>query len=590
MKKLAAREFFQGEVDCGARADVAHDGYETLVSVRLRPTGHTEIPDDAPDRPILAGPGQVESLFHDAKSVIGKFVGEDAGIREFNRFYDQRRAEELARVERSSNAAKHVQDSFTTAVQARAVGLCGHRYEEIRLHLSVEMDGKSRYETVITVLPPTAQVVAEPEMATCEHSGRHVPAEWLEACAVSRQRVLSHLLVPSEGSGKRALPKHLARSAITGKNLLRTELAKSAVSGKLAEPERLVTSAISRRKGLPEEIATCDFTGAKVLVDELTKSQVSKFMLRKDQQTTSAFSGTSGHRSEFVKCEVSKDFVLPEETARSDMSGKLLRIDLCVASERPPHRVGARNEVTRCEKTGKLLLCDEVARSAATGKLVDTSLLVTSAVSELRALPNEMVVCIISGLLVLPSEMAICAVTGVRAARDRMVKSATTKGEHYMLPGKEVRSALSNKPMAPAEAYTCPWLGDRLLPQEAVACELTGIRVAPRALNKARELADLRRLLDNPRLGEDDPEIVKWLCRAKTLLLQGAENAFTIRAPTGKLRAVAAWCNRLWIFKGDVGFIVAGSVADGTLNMVGSRYTVGRRIEGRWHHHKDDLL
>jgi hypothetical protein len=572
VRRIEVREVFQGEADCEAQAVVAHDEYETIVSVNLRPEGHDKIPDEQPANTRLAEHAQVSNLFEGVAKVVEASVENDAGIQEFCRFYGERRAEELRRAQQGSAAARTVEESFTPVLQASVVGVRGHRYEVVRLHVAVELDAVP-YETEIEVVPPTSQIISGPTLDACEKSGRRVPVVWLETCAASKKRVLRHLLEPSERSGKRALPEHLERSAITGQRLLVSEMERSAVSGALAEPELLVASEMSGKKGLPSEIVPCEFTGAKVLVNELIQSQVSRRKLRADQRLVSVVSGVVGHASEFERCEVSEGHVLDSELLRSDVSGCWFRKDWAVRSEKPPHRIGAATEKAKCSVTGQALLYDEVAKSDASGKVVDRELLVSSAVSHGRALDSELVTCVLSGKRVLPQETKICAVTSERALPGQMVKSAAEKSTLYVLPGREVRSAISNEPMAPREAFHCPWFGVAVLPQEVGTCKRTGLKVAKAALNAGGELAALRMVLDNPRQGYDAPDVVEWLERDGFYTTKKPKWAAAIQSPSGRLRAVAVRAE-WWFTSTDDGMIFAKLPVNGTLTRV-EGYTIG---------------
>src|SRR5262249_29519559 len=115
VRGIEAREVFQGEADCAAQAVVARDGYETIVSVDLRPEGHDKIPDEQPPNTQTVERAQVSSLFEGAAQVIEAAVENDAGIREFCLFYGERRAEELQRAQQGSEAARVVEESFTPA-------------------------------------------------------------------------------------------------------------------------------------------------------------------------------------------------------------------------------------------------------------------------------------------------------------------------------------------------------------------------------------------------------------------------------------------------------------------------------------------
>lgn len=386
VRRLASRPAFQGIADCVARAGVAHDGYETSIAVSLRDEGHAEITVDRPDAAITTDRAHVQHLFEGARQAIERAVERDEGIRELCRFYEQRRQGELAHVERGSDAERLVRASFTPTIQARIVGLQGHRYEVIKVGLVVEMDGAATYEETIELIPATSQVIAEPIRETCEQSGRRVPASWLDVCGVSQKRVLRHLLVKSEAS-------------------------------------------------------------------------------------------------------------------------------------------------------------------------------------DLRALPGELITCALSGLRVAPKETRRCAVTGEHALRERMIKSEAEGSTRYMLPGNESRSVLSSKAMAPDEVFVCPWLGDRLLPQERAACRLTGLHVSPRALNGVGEIAALRQVLDAPSQAEDAPDVLSWLERSNFFFLRKPMWARAIWSPNKKLRAVVARAE-LWILATTIGLVV-GTAPNGALNVVG---------------------
>ncbi len=166
-----------------------------------------------------------------------------------------------------------------------------------------------------------------------------------------------------------------------------------------------------------------------------------------------------------------------------------------------------------------------------------------------------------------PKETKRCAVTGQHALRERMIKSEAEGSTRYMLPGKESRSVLSSKAMAPDEVFVCPWLGDRLLPQERDVCRITGLHVSPRALNRAGELAALRQVLDAPSQAEDAPDVLSWLERSNFFLLLKPMWARAIWSPNKKLRAIVTRAER-WILATTIGLVV-GTAPNGALNVVG---------------------
>ncbi len=572
---LQMREVFQGEIDCIVETIAAHDKYETLVKVDSRPERHDKLPDALPRIKQVADETEIINCIDDASSLIDASIDSDEGIRAFSSFYDARRVEELKRVKQGSEAA-FVKESFTPSRNASVTGVYGYRYKVVRLQLSVDVDDVGKYDTELEVIPLTAQVFPIATIEACAQSGRCVPTNWLEPCCESKRRVLRHLLERSENSGKRALPEHFSNSAITGKRLLKSEMAPSDVSGALAEPEKLVASA---RKGLPSEIVACELTQAKVLVDELIRSEISGRLFRRDEKSISAVSNAIGHQSEFLMCEVTNVPVLASERVQSEASRKWFRRDQIARSDKPPHRVGAVDETVDCTATGKTLLRDEVAQSDASGKWVDSELLVTSQASNLRALESELIPCALSKKRVLEKETVKCAATGVRALPDLMLKSDAFLSKLYVCPGKEVRSAISNKPMAPSEAYMCPWLGIPVLPLETAICKLTGIRVAPNALNRTGELADLRRVLDDPSLGVSFPLAVQWLVNTSFYTVNKPAWAAAIKSPTGALWAVHVRAE--WLFGSTNDGMLFEKLPNGDIRKIRG-YTVGTLRQTGW--------
>lgn len=639
LERGAVEAAFQGEIELIARASVDHDTYERPLPIVIHPAGHHALtPAVTAAAPTRPGGVRASQCVADLQRRVEASVAADPSIAEFRRFYEQRRDEDLRRVEAGSKAAQRIHATLTPTVKASVVGVSGVRYEIVEVRIRAQID-QAIHAAHLRLVPATGQVIEEPERGRCASTSRSVPVGWLERCAESGQLVLSHLLVASEFSAQRALPELMAICVVSGKRMLHGELGVSDVSGARAHPSYLRTSPVSGRKGTIAELATCEITGVNVLNDELEQSQISGKLYRKDEKARSAVSGVEGHRAEFVQCAVTRLPLLLDECGRSDVSGKLVRKDLLVASDRPPHRRGLSSEMVACARTRRRLLRDEVAASAASGLVVDKLLLVASDRSGLLALPDELLTCPItghrllraetekcavtgirvdigqlqasevSGLRVLPDQLARCAITrkqalpselvecdltgarvlpstteqcsvsGLRARRDRMVKSVVSS--LYLAPGSEVRSVISGLPMAPSEVFRCAWSGDTILPGEAKQCALTGAGLSPRTLNAAGELGVLRLLLNDPTGGEDAATSLAWLKPLNEGSLAGAHQLRRLVSPTGEKVVFVAEVKRFLFWQSTVGFTTSMPAPGATPRLFG-KLAIGKRKSGTW--------
>ena len=639
LERGAVEAAFQGEVEIIARASVDHDTYERPLPIVIHPTGHHALPVEVTTAaPARVGGVRASQCVTDLQRRVEASVAADPSIAEFCRFYEQRRDEDLVRVEPGSKAAQRVQATFTPTVKASVVGVSGVRYDVVEVRVRAQID-QAIHPARLRLIPATGQIVEEPERGRCARTLRSVPAGWLERCAESGQLVLLHLLVASELSARRALPEFTAICVVSGKRMLHGELGMSDVSGARAHPSHLQTSPVSGRKGIIAELATCELTGVLVLSDELERSQISGKLYRRDEKARSSVSGTEGHRSELVQCAETRQPVLRAECDLSDVSGKLVRKDLLVASDRAPHRRGLSSEIVVCARTHRRLLRDEVATSAASGLVVDALLLVGSdrsgklalpdelricpitqhrvlrsetekcaltgvrveigqlytsevsgirvladrlarcAITGKRALPSELVKCGLTGAGVLPSTTEQCPVSGIRARRDRMVKSVVSN--LYLAPGTEMRSIISGLPMAPSEVFRCSWSGDTILPREAKKCALTGVEISPRALNEKGELGALRLLLNDPTAGEDAAESLAWLKALNEENLAGAHHVRRFVAPTGERVAFVVEVRRFLFLQRTVGFTTSMPARGASPRLFG-KLAIGKRKAGAW--------
>lgn len=630
---------FHGRVTMRVSASVAHDRYEKL--------GAFEVGSGVMDPTPREGgrlPAEPLRVFHapdhvrDVQVRVRDAVRCDPDISAFCSFYTDRLAEELSRVGPDEARKRRVQDHFTPAVTAEVVAAQGSVRETVECEAIFAVEGEGTYRAAIAVEPTIGAIIRPPPLATCEASGWVVPTAALSECAVTKRRVVTHLLKVSPVTGRRASPDCFEVCERTGEALISDELDRSAVSGLRVDRRLLHPSGFTGRLGLSDEGRACDFTGRFLLLDEVLTSSISGKAFFKGDSAMSAVSGVMGHVSEFAKCAETGAWILPEEGAASDVSGKVVRQDLLVQSEQTPFRRGTPSEtivcqvsgkrlltdeversavsqvvadrtlmvmseksgrsglpkeVVTCEESGTRALCDEVERCSVTGKLVLRSLLAESTVSRRKALARVMVPCEATGKLVLPEEIVTCAVsgkkvafdetelctvTGERALRTLMVRDAVSRD--WMLTGAAGRSDRSGRYTHPSRLVVCPWTGRKLFADEVQECLLTGLSFDSELIRPDGELAELRRLLDEPTSALVADEALRHRMEAVLGSQFGrVRHAWARESSTGIAVVRVETSMMLGFGRKDLGMVAK---IRGRPVILG-RAAVGKTENGRWH-------
>jgi superfamily II DNA or RNA helicase len=401
---------FSGIATARVRAITAHDSYEQLVDVACNPSDHESTGRDglAPTPDLLQEPAATGLN----PSLVVEAAQRDPDVAEFTRFYLERRAQEVASARGDVRKTKKLEDEFTPRIETTLVALQGTVQRDMRAYVHYQIDGVA-YTSTLSLVPGSAAITAEPEMANCEVTGVRVPVDCLATCALSSQRVLKHRLVKSEVSGRFALPEHSVRCMATGKRLLMDEAGLSDVTDAVVDLRILKTCAVTGKKAEPTHMRRCFFTQADVLNDQIALSETSNKPYRIDQALVSVVSGKAGHRSEFVTCH----------------------------------------------ETRQPLFADEAERCSETGHSVRPGVLVT---------------CVATGKRVLPSELESSMVSGKRALRKTLVDSSVS-GARF-LESEGVRSTYG-KFCAPIEAKRCEWSGAVVHPDDLRPCSLLGLNV-----------------------------------------------------------------------------------------------------------------
>lgn len=484
---------FEGTALVRVRATVLHDSFERLVEVPCSPEQHVYMNGRAALRALeptitdLAAVGLNFDKVSEAASL-------DVGIAEFSRFYLERREQEVRSAGDDERKKRKLYEEFTPRFEATVVALEGKVHREISARAQFEIDDGAGYESVITAVPNSGELVNIPPTDHCQRSGRKVPKICLSRCQITGASVLKHLLVKSEISGREILPEHAENCTLSGKRVARDELATSDVSGKNVVVSLLRKSEVSGKRGEPEHFSRCSFTNGEALKSELSPSDVSGRIYRRDQEAVSQFSGKKGHRAEFIQCHETRQLIASAEAEQ----------------------------------------CEETLKSVRRGVLV---------------------VCEATGKRVLPSQCAQCSVTNKVALKRALVVSSIS--QNLMLENVTIRS-LSNRLCSSAEAKVCMWSGQRYHPEDMGVCTLTALPIYSQFLTRDHSrLFPLMELLNDVHHepdGKDYPILEGALSRA--LNGSGCKIVSEASSPTSNALAICAEIKVLLSLKTKyVGFV-----------------------------------
>jgi hypothetical protein len=341
---------------------------------------------------------------------IAEAARQDRDVAEFERFYLERRDQEVVAAGKDARRQKKMEDDFTPQIETSLVALDGMVQRSVTAQVHYHLDG-CEYESIIGIVPSEQRIETSPILGVCGLSKLTVPVDALATCDVSGTSALKHRLVRSDVSGRHALPEHSYICALSGKRLLLDEAAVSDITGAVVDMRLLKICAITGRKGEPGFFGTCAFTKVEVLNEQLASSDVSGKPYRSDQGGISVISGVHGHRSEFITCHETRQSLLPTEADRCEQTGKLVRPGI----------------LQPCASSSKRVLPSELENSTVSGLRVLKNLLVQSSVSSARFLESEGVrsaygkfcapveakSCEWSGQAVHPDDIRTCSLLGL---------------------------------------------------------------------------------------------------------------------------------------------------------------------------------
>jgi hypothetical protein len=417
---------FGGTAQLKVKASNGVDSYEKVISGQIgTPTKVRFSAELSPDKHLHERDANLKEVCANFPDVVSSCVEQDKDVREFCRFYDERRSDELRRAGDDDRLRKKVNDDLAPTVFAEVVAFEGTTYESCRLKVEFKLQQEGKYEQILEVIPAAAQILNEPAKEKCAATGLFVPKSSLEFCQVSKGYVLKHLLVTLGDAG---------------------------------------------RRGRRDLVVACPECGKRIFTDETL---------------TSSLSGTVACRDEFVRCAETKDLVLHRETATSAVSGLTVRRDLLFPSEKSPERFGLAREGNVCEATNRWLLIDEMDTCAVSGKIVDRDELAPSDRSGKLGLASLMVTCAETEAIMLPQETAVCAISQNRVD-DRLLQSSAVSGKRALAWHMNVCDE-SDEVVLPGELDECQATGKWVLPSLLETSTSTGKKTVRSLLTKCEQ-------------------------------------------------------------------------------------------------------
>jgi superfamily II DNA or RNA helicase len=472
-----ASRTFDGEALVRVRATVAHDSYDRLVSVRCSEAvegGARGMLEPLPDR---VADLRTIGLKSDA---LTQAAAEDDAIAEFSRFYEERRAVEVAAADGDDRKKKKLFDEFTPRLEFETVGIEGIARRELTFncHYKLQATGQE-YESVIATVPSSGELSRTPQMMVCEILERSLPSDCVGVCSISNKQLNCDALVVSDVSGRSAASEYGVRCYVSGQLALTDEVTRSEITGEQVITDLLHCSSISGVHAEAEHFSKCAFTGEEVLKIELRLSELSSKPYRIDQEQTSALTGRKGHQSEFVMCLDTGQTIAAIEAETCSVTGKTY----------------APGVLKKCHETEALTHPSELETCSVANAPVQRRLLKTSDVSGRRAVHRHFAQCAFTGCEALSSELRQSEISGKSFRTDQVMASAptgrtghqseffncfVTKGPVASDEGQ--RCSATSHWVAPGVLEQCAHSGDAVLPSELDRCTVSGAKVLRRFL------------------------------------------------------------------------------------------------------------
>lgn len=160
---LRVQRRFDGTAIARVRATTGHDSYERLVTVSCKPSDHAQAATTLDALPDLLQ--QPEATGINAALILEEAY-RDPNVVEFNRFYLERRENELRAAGNDARKRKKLEDDFTPQIDATLVALDGRVSRCVNVKVRYQLDGVS-YESELAVIPSDGRIETAPVLERC---------------------------------------------------------------------------------------------------------------------------------------------------------------------------------------------------------------------------------------------------------------------------------------------------------------------------------------------------------------------------------------------------------------------------------------
>jgi len=250
VERLEESSAFQGSLAVRAGAEVAHDRYEKLMEVVVRPEGHgvlsPELFVEAPEQedweddetrdqmaiqgdersPLNAPPSSLPEritrklkpgdLMPDLEQQLQHALAVDADVVAFCDYQFTRMAEELTRTDGKKTLEKHVRGQFVPRVSGEVVGMVGSVYSVIELNVTFRETNGREQKLKIQLAPALSAVVGSPDRVRSSTTGAWVRRERAIATRTGDDWVEEENAVACAWTGDRLHPEQVRPCRLTG--------------------------------------------------------------------------------------------------------------------------------------------------------------------------------------------------------------------------------------------------------------------------------------------------------------------------------------------------------------------------------------
>jgi superfamily II DNA or RNA helicase len=159
---------FSGSLALRATAWVAHDRFEKICTTVLHRDDHLQLPKRNPSSKPL-GKVELKELIPEIRSLVESTVEADSEIKEFIRFYEARKNEEIELAGDNTAMQRDVAQRFDTALASEIIGSQGDCYLLLDIEaVFTDKDHKEKYSVHLVGVPLTNTFLDQPPSDRCQ--------------------------------------------------------------------------------------------------------------------------------------------------------------------------------------------------------------------------------------------------------------------------------------------------------------------------------------------------------------------------------------------------------------------------------------